>query len=218
MRYPAPSVREQLRKLLEARAPLAATRVATDEGQYVVLTLAPRAASRLRDRSGSALWETRLYTVQPPGFGIGTQPHYAVLDADRAAALARHEILLRRLECGSFPHESSREILQAVRPSVAHATHALRAGDHRAAVAALEAALRVASRLDLIRRFLHIYAEIFLMRALVFEKMGAGTAVAAYQELIALHAEHPLHHPDTLRAVSKAREGVERLNPVPTRT
>lgn len=219
MRHPVSNIREQLRKLLESRAPLAATQLATHPCQYVVLTLAPRAAARLRDPGGSAIWETRIYVVQPPSLGIGTQPHYAVLDANRDAALARHETLLRRLEGGTFPQETSREILQAIRPSIARATQALRDGDPRAAVAALEAALQVAGRLDFVRRFLHLYTEIFLMRALAVEKTDAGAAVAAYRKLIALHAEYPLHHPDTLRAVARAREAVERLTPIiPTQT
>ena len=215
MRYPLPAVRQQLRKLLEPRAPLAATRVALDPDQYVVLTLTPPTVSRLRDRGGAANWETRVYIAQPPNFGIGTQPHYAVLDPDRDGALARHETLLRRLEGGTFPQEASREILQAIRPSVARATQALRDGDPRAAVAALEAALHAAGRLDLVRRFLHLYAEIFLMRALAVETDNVVAAKAAYREFIALHAEYPLHHRDTLRAVSRAREAVERLTPVP---
>jgi hypothetical protein len=218
MRYPVPTIREQLRRLMESRALLAATRVATGTDEYVVLTLVPPAAVRFRDRSGSAIWESRVHIVQPPGFGVGTQPHYAVLDADREAALARHETLLRRLERGDFPQDTSREILRAIRPSVAHATQVLRDGDPRAAAAALGAALHAAGRLDLGRRFLHLYAEIYLMRALAMEKGNVTGATAAYRELIALHAEHPLHHPDTLHAVAQARDSIERLTPVPTRT
>lgn len=218
MRHAVPTIREQLRKLLESRAPLAATRVATDGDHYVVLTLAPRTTSRLAGRSGSVTWETRLYSVQRPGFGVGTQPVYAALDEHREAALARHETLLRRLESGTFPQATSREILQAIRPSVARAAQALRDGNPRAAAASLEAALHVSGRLDLIRRFLHLYAEIFLMRALAIESTDADAAVAAYRDLIALHAEHPLHHPDTLHTVARAREAVERLTPIPTST
>lgn len=215
MRHPVPTIREQLRKLLESRAPLAATRLATYPDEYVVLTLAPQTAARLRDRGGSAIWETKVYVVRPPSFGIGIESHYAVLDTDRGAALVRHETLLRRLERGDFSQETSREILQAIRPAVARARQLLHDGDSRAAVAALEAALQVIGRLDTIRRFLHLYAEIFLMRALAIEKSDPGAAAAAYRELIALHAEHPLHHPDTLRAVARARVAVERLTPVP---
>jgi hypothetical protein len=218
MRHRAPTIREQLRKLLESRALLTATRVATDLDQYVVLTLAPRAAVRFRDRSGSAIWESRVYLVQPPSFGIGTQPHYAALDTDRDAALFRHETLLRRLECGSFAQETSREILRAIRPFVAHAAQLLRNGDPDAAVIVLEAALHTAGRLDLVRRFLHLYAEIFLMRALAMEKANVTGAAAAYREFIALHAEHPLHHSETLRAVAQAREAIERLTPTPAGT
>jgi hypothetical protein len=139
-------------------------------------------------------------------------------DTDRDAALLRHETLLRHLERGGFPQETSREILQAIHPPVAQAIQAFRDGDPRAAAAALEEGLRTAGRLDLVRRFLHLYDEIFLMRALVIEKSDTLSATAANRELIALRAEHPLHHPDTLRAVARAREAVERLTPVPTRT
>jgi hypothetical protein len=215
MRHPVPTIREQLRKLLESRAPLAATRLATHPDEYVVLTLAPHTAARLRDRGGSAIWETKVYVVRPPSFGIGTQPHYAVLDTDRDAALLRHETLLRRLERGDFPQGTSREILQAVRPSIAHATRMLRHSDPRAAVAALEAALHAAGRLDTIRRFLDLYAELYLMRGIAIEMNDTLAATVAYRELIALYAKHPLHHPDTLRAVARAREAVERLTPVP---
>jgi len=218
MRHPVPTIREQLRTLLESRAPLAATRLAMDADQYVVVTLSPRKTARLRDRGESAIWETKIYAAQPPAGGIGTQPHYAVLDADRDAALARHETLLRRLENGNFPQETSREILHAIRPSVAHATQALRDGNPRAAAASLEATLHAAGRLDTVRRFLHLYAELFLMRAIAIEKSNPRAAAAAYREFIALHAEYPLHHPDSLRAVARAREAVERLTPVPTRT
>lgn len=218
MRHAVPTIREQLRKLLESRVPLAATRVATDVDQYTVVTLPPRTALRLQERGVSVAWETRVYVVQPPAFGIGTQPVYAALDENREAALARHETLLRRLESGTFPQATSREILQAIRPSVARAAQAFRDGNPRAAAASLEAALHVSGRLDPIRRFLHLYAEIFLMRALAIESTDADAAVAAYRDLIALHAEHPLHHPDTLRAVARAREAVERLTPIPINT
>jgi hypothetical protein len=218
MRHRVPTIREQLRKLLESRALLAATRVATDVDQYVVLTLAPRTAVRFRDRSGSAIWESRVYLVQPPSFGIGTQPHYAVLDTDRDAALFRHETLLRRLEGGNFAQETSREILQAIRPSVAHATQLLRNGDPDAAVTVLEAALQAAGHLDFVRRFLHLYAEVFLMRALAIEMSDTVAATAAYRELLALHAEYPLHHQEALRAVAQAREAIERLTPTPAGT
>jgi len=215
MRHPVPTIREQLRKLLDSRAPLAATRLAIDVDQYVVVTLSPRKTARLRDRGESAIWETKIYVAQPPSVGIGTQPHYAVLDADRDAALVRHETLLRRLENGNFLQETSREILHAIRPSVAHATQALRDDNPRAAAASLEAALHAAGRLDTVRRFLHLYAELFLMRAIAIERNDTLAATVAYRELIALYAKHPLHHPDTLRAVARAREAVERLTPVP---
>ncbi|MBP1777601.1 MAG: hypothetical protein H6Q86_3611, partial [candidate division NC10 bacterium] len=120
-----------------------------------------------------------------------------------------------RLENGNFPQETSREILHAIRPSVAHATQALRDDNPRAAAASLEAALHAAGRLDTVRRFLHLYAELFLMRAIAIERNDTLAATVAYRELIALYAKHPLHHPDTLRAVARAREAVERLTPVP---
>jgi hypothetical protein len=88
-------------------------------------------------------------------------------------------------------------------------------GDARAAAASPEAALHVAGRLDRALRFLHLYAEMFLMQALAIERNDTLAATVAYRELIALHAGYPLHHPDTLRAVARAREAVERLTPVP---
>jgi hypothetical protein len=211
-------IRDQLQKLLEPRAPLAATRLVADPDQYVVLTLTPRRTARLRRGGGSEIWETKVYIAQPPGFGIGAQPHYVVLDVDRDAGLARHETLLRRLEGATFPQATSREILQAIRPSTERAAQALRNGDTRTALRMLEEALRVAGRLDAIRRFLHLYAEVFLMRALAIEKSDIVAAGAAYRELIALHADYPLHHPDALQAVAHAREAIERLTPIPIGT
>lgn len=218
MRSSIPDIRVQLQKLLERREPLAATRVVTDADQYVVLTLAPRHAARLLGRSGSAVWETRLYLAQPPRFGIGAQSHYVVLDATRADAVARHEALVGRLERGSFDQETSREILRAIHPCTDRAARVFAAADHRAAVAALEEALGVAGRLDTVRRFLHLYVEVFLMRAVTLELADRDAAKAAYRDLIALYADHPLNHPETLRGVARAREAVERLAPVPSGT
>jgi hypothetical protein len=213
VRFPMPAIRDQLRKQLESREALAATRVVTESDQFVVVTLVPRPAARLFGNGRAAVWETRVYVA--PSFGIGTQPHYVVLDADREAALVRHETLLGRLERAAFLQETSREILQTIRPAIERAAQALRNSDARMALAVLEEALRVAGRLDAVRRFLHLYAEVFLMRALTMEKSDTVAAQAAYRELIALHAEYPLHHPDTQRAVAQAREAVERLTPVP---
>ena len=215
MRYPVPTILDQLRKQLEPREPLAATRVVTDPDQYGVLTLAPRHAARPFGKRGSATWETRVYLAQAPSFGIGAQPDYVVLDPTREEALARHENLLRRLESASFAQATSREILQAIRPSMERAEKALRDGETHTAVRALDEALRVAGRLDAVRRFLHCYVDVFLVRGLTLEHTDRDAATAAYRELIALHAEHPHHHPETLHGVAQAREAVERLTPVP---
>ena len=218
MRSSIPDIRVQLQKVLERRESLAATRVVTDVDQYVVLTLAPRRTARLLGRSGSAAWETRLYLAQPPRFGIGAQSHYVVLDATRADAVARHETLVGRLERGVFDHETSCEILRAIHPCTDRAARAFAADDSRATLAALEEALGVAGRLDAVRRFLHLYVEVFLMRALTLELVDRDAAKAAYQALIALYADRPLNHPDTLRGVAWAREAIERLAPVPSGT
>jgi hypothetical protein len=186
-----------------------------DPDQYVVLTLAPRHGARLFGKSGSMIWETRVYRAQPPRFSIDVQPHYVALDACRDAALARHENLLRRLERASFEQDTSREILQAIRPSTERAERAFAAGDTSATLAALEEALRVAGRLDAVRRFLHCYVAVFLMRGITLECTDQEAAKTAYRKIVALHAEHPLHHPETLRAVAQAREAVERLTPAP---
>jgi hypothetical protein len=216
VRSSIPDIRVQLQKVLERREPLAATRVVTDADQYVVLTLAPRHAAHLLGRSGSAVWETRLYLAQPPRFGIGAQSHYVVLDATREDAVARHETLIGRLERGVFDHETSCEILRAICPWTDRAARAFAAADHQATVAALEEALGVAGRLDTVRRFLHLYVEVFLMRALTLELADRDAAKTAYRDFIALHAEHPLGHPETLRGVAWAREAIERLAPVPS--
>ena len=216
MRYPVPTIRDQLRRLLEHREPLAATRMVTDPDQYVVLTLAPPHAARVFGRGRPAIWETRVYIAQAPSFGIGAEPHYVALDGRRDDALARHETLLRRLESASFAQATSRELLQAIRPFLERAGQAYAGRDTRTTLAALEEALGVAGRLDAIRRFLHCYVEVFLMRGLTLEHADQEGAKAAYRELIALHADHPLHHPETLRCVAWARAAVERLTPVPT--
>ncbi len=210
-----PDIRAQLLKILEQREPLAATRVVTGADQYVVLTLAPRHAARLLGGSGSAVWETRVYLAMPPRFGIGAQPHHVVLDATREDAVARHETLVGRLEKGVFDQETSREILRAVRPWTDRAARAFAAADHRATVAALEEALGVAGRLDAVRRFLHLYVDVFLMRAVTLELADLDAAKTAYRDFIALYAEHPLGHLETLRGVAWAREAVERLASVP---
>ena len=143
---------------------------------------------------------------------------YVVLDATRADAVARHETLVGRLERGVFDHETSREILRAIRPWTDHAARAFAADDSRATLAALEEALGVAGRLDAVRRFLHLYVEVFLMCALMLELADRDAAKAVYRNLIALYADHPLNHPETLRGVAWAREAIERLAPVPSGT
>ena len=154
MRYPVPAIRDQPRRLLELREPLAATRLVTEPGQYVVLTLAPRHATRLFGKRGSAIWETRVYLAQAPSFGIGAQPDYVVLDPTWEEALAWYENLLWRLESASFAQATSREILQAIRPSIERAGRAFAGGDTETTVAALEEAVRVTGRLDAARRSL----------------------------------------------------------------
>jgi hypothetical protein len=186
-----------------------------DPDQYVVLTLVPRRAARLFGKNGVTTWETRVYLAQAPSFGIGAQPHYVVLDPSRDDALTRHENLLRRLESASFAQATSREILQAIRPSIERAGRAFAGGDTEMTAVALEEALRVTGRLDAVRRFLHCYVDVFLMRGLALEHTDREVAKAAYRELIALYAEHPFRHPETLRGVAWAREAVERLTPVP---
>jgi len=104
---------------------------------------------------------------------------------------------------------------EAVRPLTERAKGAFAGGDTETTVAALEEAILVAGRLDAARRFLHCYVDVFLMRGLALEHTDREVAKAAYRELIALYAEHPLHHPKTLRSVARAREAVERLTPVP---
>jgi hypothetical protein len=211
-----PGIRIQLQKTVESRAPLAATRVVTEAGHFVVLTLIPGNAARLRGRGRQPLWETRVYFSEPPPrIGLGSRPHYVVLDAARDEAAARHELLVGRLEHGSLEPGTSRDILCALRPFLDRAAEAFAAGDAPGALAALDDALRVAGELDGVHSFLHRYVEIYLMRGLALEEIDLPRATAAYRQLIALYADYPSHHPETLRGVARAREAVERLTPVP---
>jgi hypothetical protein len=95
------------------------------------------------------------------------------------------------------------------------ATERYQVGDLEAARAALEEALRVAGRMDAVHHFLHLYQEVFLMRALVLEGDDSEAAKAAYREFIALSAGLPSPHPEVQRAVARARAAIERLTPIP---
>jgi len=53
------------------------------------------------------------------------------------------------------------------------------------------------------------------MRAVTLELADRDAAKTAYRELIALYADRPLNHPETLRGVAWAQEAIERLTPVP---
>lgn len=216
MRYPVPNLRVKLQGLRESRKPLASTLVGTDVGHFVVLTLAPLKAARLMGRGPHALWETRVHESDPEVcVGLGSALRYAAFSETEAEALARHEALVARLEAGTFETETAREVLAPIRPLMDRGAEAFKAGDHRGAVAAFEAAIRIARRMDAVRHFLHLYQEVFLMRALTLERIEPDAAKAAYRELIQLYAHLPSHHPDTLRGVAKAREAVERLTPTP---
>jgi hypothetical protein len=69
--------------------------------------------------------------------------------------------------------------------------------------------------MDAVHHFLHLYQEVFLMRALALEADDPEAAKAAYREFIALYAGLPSPHPEVLRAVARAREAIERLTPIP---
>lgn len=215
MRFPVPNIRLKLQGLREPRKSPASTLVETDAGYFVVLTLAPLKAARLMGQGPRALWETRVHESDPVRVGLGSAPRYAAFSATEAEALARHEALVARLEAGTFETETSREVLVSIRPLMDRGVEAFKADDHRGAVAAFEEAIRIARRMDAVRHFLHLYQEAFLMRALTLECIDPDAAKAAYRELIQLYADLPSHHPDTLRGVAKAREGVERLTPTP---
>lgn len=216
MRYPVPNIRLKLQGIREPRKSLASTLVGTDVGHFVVLTLAPLKAARLMGQGPHALWETRVHESDPEvRVGLASAPRYEALSGTETEALVRHEALVARIEAGTFETETAREVLAPIRPLMDRGAEAFKAGDHRGGVAAFEEAIRIARRMDAVHSFLHLYQEAFLMRALTLECFDPDAAKAAYRELIQLYAHLPSHHPDVLRGVAKAREGVERLTPTP---
>ncbi len=216
MRYPVPNIRLKLQLLREPRKPLASTLVETDAGHFVVLTLTPLKTARLRGQGSRALWETRVHeSDQEVRVGLGSAPVYAAFSATEAEASARHEALTARLEVGTFETETAQEVLAPIHPLMDRGAESFKAGDPRGAVTTFEEAIRIASRKDAVRHFLHLYQETFLMRALALECIDPDAAKAAYREFIQLYADSPSHHPETLRGVAKAREAVERLTPTP---
>ena len=216
MRYPVPNIRLRLQGLRELRKPLAATLLETESGHFLVLTLAPLRAARLMRQGPRALWETRVHESDPEvRVGLGSAPIYVTFSATETEALARHEALVARLEAGTFETETAREVLAPIRPLMDRGADAFKAGDHQGAVAVFEEVIRLGRRLDAVRRFLHLYQEAFLMRALALECFDQEAAKEAYREFIQLYADSPSHHPETLRGVAKAREAVERLTPTP---
>lgn len=216
MRQPVPNIHLKLRLIGEPRSPLASTLVVAGEVQFVVLTLAPLRIGRLLGKGPRTLWETRVYTFDPgSSVGLGSAPRYAVLGGTQGEALDRHETLVRRLEAGTFETETAREVLGPIRPLMRQAAEAFRAGDPRAAVMALDEAIRIAGRTDRLHTFLHLYQEAFLMRALALECTDSVAAKAAYRDFIHLCAGLPSPHPDTFRGMARAREAIERLTPTP---
>jgi hypothetical protein len=191
--------------------------VVTAGGQFLVLTLAPLTTARLMGQGPHAFWETRVYAFDlKTRLGLGSRPRYAAQSEREDAALARHTSLVERLESGTFEAETARDVLEALHPIIQRAAERFRAGNHREARAALEETLRVAGRLDAVQHFLHLYQEVFLMRALVLEGDDPQAAKAAYREFIALYAGLPSPDAEVLRAVARAREAVERLTPLPS--
>ena len=216
MRYPVPNIRLRLQGLRELRKPLAATLLGTESGHFVVLTLAPLRAARLMRQGPHALWETRVHESDPEvRVGLGSAPLYVTFSGTETEAWGRHETLTARLEAGTFETETGREVLAPIRPLMERGAVAFKASDHRGAVAAFEEAVRVASLMDAVQHFLHLYQEAYLMRALALECIDQEAGKAAYREFIQLYADSPSHHPETLRGVAKAREAVERLTPAP---
>lgn len=216
MRYPIPNICLLVRAIRESRTPAVATFVVVDTGRFTVLTLAPLKRARLMGKGREALWESRVHAAESPDHpGLGAMARYAVLDSDQKEALARHESLVSRLEAGSFEAETAREVLASIRPLLDRGAETFKQGDLRGAMAALEEAIGVASRMDATFAFLHLYQEAYLMRALTLEQMDPEAAKGAYREFISLYAGHPSHHPDTLRGAARAREAVERLTPIP---
>ena len=216
MRQPVPNIHLKLRLIGEPRSPLASTLVVAGGKQFVVLTLVPLTIGRLLGKGPRTLWESRVYTFDPGSrVGLGTAPRYAVLSGTQDEALDKHEALVLRLEAGSFGRETAREVLAPVRPLMHQAVETFRAGDPLRAVAALDEAIRIAGRMDVLHTFLHLYQEAFLMRALALECTDPDAAKVAYRDFIHLGAGLSAPHPDTLRGVARAREAVERLAPTP---
>ena len=216
MRYPAANIQRQLQGILEPRPAVAAIAVSTDTEHYVVLTLAPLRAVRLFRRASKPLWETRVYVAEPPPKArLQAKAHYAVFDVNRVEALRRSERLVGWLEAGVFEAGVSREILGAIGPSIDRAADAFRAGEVSVAIAALDEAIGIASRLDATQSFLRLYQEAFLMRGLALERIDPARGKQAYRDFIDRCAGLAPYHPETLRAVAWAREAVERLVPIP---
>ena len=213
---PVPDIHLKLRGIREPRKPLASTLLVTASGQFVVLTLAPLKTARLMGQGPRALWETRVYAFDlKTSVGLGSAPRYAACSEREDEALARHETLVARLEAGTFETDTARDVLEPIYPLVERAMERFQVGDPREARATLEEALRVAERVDAVHHFLHLYQEVFLMRALVLECDDPEAAKAAYRKFIALYAGLPSPHPEVLRAVARAREAIERLTPIP---
>ncbi len=212
-----PDIHLKLRGIREPRKPLASTLLVTASGQFVVLTLSPLRTARLMGQGAHAHWETRVYAFDLESrVGFGSAPRYAVLSQNEAEALDRHDALVTCLEAGTFEADTARDVLGPIYPLVERAMDRFQVGDLREARAALEEALRVAGRMDAVHHFLHLYQEVFLMRALTLEGDGAEAAKAAYREFISLYAGLPSPHPEVLRAVARAREAIDRLTPMPT--
>ncbi len=215
-RSPVSDIHPKLRGIHEPRKSLASTLLVTASGQFVVLTLAPLKTARLLGQGARALWETRVYAFDlETRVGLGSAPRYAAFKEREDAALMHHEMLVTRLEAGTFEIDTARDVLGPIYPLVERVMERFQVGDPREASAALEEALRVARRVDAVHHFLHLYQEVFLMRALVLECGDPEAAKSAYREFIALYAGLPSPQPEVLCAVSKAREAIERLTPVP---
>jgi len=216
MHYPAPNIEQRLRGLLEPRAPLAATVVAAEAGHFVVLTLIPLVASRLWTRGRGGPWETRVYRSElPPRTGLQSKTQYAAFDESREAARSRHDTLIARLEIGRFEADTGREILALIHPHLDQAVGAFGAGDCTGAVAALDAAIRTAGRVDATYAFLHLYQEAFLLRGIALESIGLDRAKAAYRQFIDICAGLDARNAETIRAIAWARQAAERLTPTP---
>lgn len=214
MRAPIPDIRERLARVAEPRRPIAATRLEAGEA-FLVVTLAPPGLARLGLRAQAAWWETRVH--ESAYGGLGSQPRYAVLDGDQAAALLRHEALLRRLEAGRFEADTAREIVQGVRPLLDRAVDAFRERRIDEALRWVGEAIGTASRLDAAHAFLRLYVQAYLLRGILLDHLDAQRAIDAYRALIALVARQSICDESVLHAVSEARGAVEQLTPIPVR-